>query len=78
MAGCTAPTPQQQRVIGALCQADALTQPLVVEIAPIVYPPGAPIATLDEALLHPTIVSACAAFTAAPVGVVVAPTPSPL
>lgn len=66
-------TPQAQRVVGAVCVADALAQPVAVAVAPSLAPTLAPAAGVDAALVHPAVVAACAAVGGHPVGVRVAP-----
>jgi hypothetical protein len=80
--GCTGPpTAQGQQVIDVLCKTDAKAQPIVVPViimaAPVVAGPAAPAialaAAIDDALIHPAVVRACADYSSKPVAVVAAP-----
>lgn len=80
VAACTSSgqlTPQGQQVIGALCQVDAAAQPVLVAVAPTLLPQTTPIASADNALVHPLVVAACAKVGGMPVGVQTAPAPVP-
>ena len=78
--GCTstgAPTPQAQKVINVLCKGDATAQPIVVQVATIAAPatgaaaPAVAVgAALDQVLVHPAVVAACARYGTQPATVV--------
>jgi hypothetical protein len=72
VAGCSA---SQQQMTAALCQKDAALQPVAVSIAPIVAPSSGSVVAVDQAVVHPAIVAACAGISAVPVGATVT-TPS--
>jgi hypothetical protein len=77
--GCTngAPTAQGQQVIDVLCDRDAALQPLIVPVVVMASPiagPAAPAvagaATVDQVMIHPAVVMACAKYHSKPAAVV--------
>lgn len=76
--GLAACSPQQQatalRVTAVACQVDASVQPVLVAVVPTVIPAASPAASLDNAVIHPMIVAACASLPGShPVAVEAAP-----
>lgn len=81
LAGCTpAQVAQVQNANAVFCQKDGALQPILVPlnaaVATAVVPTAAPVVAgavaLDTAVVHPSIVAACAAVNATPVAVPVA------
>ena len=70
LAACSGVT--DQGVVYALCQADARFQPVAVALAPAAGAEVAAIAAVDQAIVHPAVVAACAGV-GQPVGVTAAP-----
>ena len=70
LAACSGVT--DQGVVYALCQADSRVQPVAVAVAPAAGPEVAAIAAVDQAIVHPAVVAACAGV-GQPVGVTAAP-----
>jgi len=64
-------TPAQQQMVAALCQTDAAAQPIAVAITPVVAPEAAGAVAVDQAVVHPAIVAACAGINATAVGATV-------
>jgi hypothetical protein len=68
-------TPQSQRVIDVLCRGDLLVQPIVVPVVVMASPLAGPAQpavaaamAVDQVILHPAVVKACAEYDAKPVG----------
>ena len=66
-----------QHLVVVACAGDALVQPILVSVVLLVAPatgPAAPAvaaaATLDQVLVHPAVVAACAAYASRPDAVV--------
>lgn len=53
-------SPVAQQVVSVLCRADAALQPIAVALAPAAGAEVAALATLDQAVVHPAAVAACA------------------
>jgi hypothetical protein len=87
LAGCTSTgqlTPQAQQIFDVTCSKDATLQPIVVPVAVAVASAAAPVAagpamaaaSLDQLLVHPAVVAACAKYAATPVAAVAAAPPA--
>jgi hypothetical protein len=87
LAGCTstgALTPQAQQIFDITCAKDAALQPIVVPVAVAVTSIAAPVAAgpavvagqIDQILVHPAVVAACAKYAATPVAAVPAALPA--
>jgi hypothetical protein len=72
LAGCTL-TPGEQKIVSVACKLDAVAQTVVVAVAPTVVPATSPAVSLDQALVHPAVVAACAQFGGTPVAVAAVP-----
>lgn len=80
LSGCTSDgqlTPQARQIIGAACKVDGVAQPIAVSVVPTLVPQATPIASIDNALVHPAVVKACDAIGGTPVAVTMAPAPVP-
>lgn len=76
---CTAGqlTPQAAQVVSLLCRVDAAAQPIAVALAPLAGAEIAALVSLEQTMVHPAAVQACAAFGGAKVvGRAVASDPS--
>lgn len=79
LSGCAAGftlTPTEKKIVTVLCNVDAVAQPVAIAIADAVAPEVAALATLDQQLVHPAVVAACAAINGVP-SVVVTGTVAP-
>lgn len=73
LAACASPTPQQLHVMQVSCQVAGALQPAVVSLAPLAGETGVTVAALDQALVHPFVVAACAQVGGTPAQVAVTP-----
>lgn len=87
LAGCTSSgtmTPQAQQIFDVTCAKDAALQPIVVPVAvavtstvaPIAAAPAVLAAQVDQILVHPAVVAACAQYGGKPVTAVPAAQPA--
>lgn len=76
-------TPGALQTVRVLCAGDAIAQPIAVTLAPTLLPQATPAAQLDQLLLHPVVVNACAAVGGKPATITttstvpIAPSPAP-
>lgn len=78
LAACTSTgqlDPAAQNAVTILCAADGLAQPIAVQLAPALAPQITPLASVDQALVHPAVVNACTQALAGSKPVAVASTP---
>lgn len=68
LAGCSGA--QVARGVQIACKVDAVTQPVLVTLAPGAGGDAVLAATLDQQLVHPLVVAACVGVGGAAVGVV--------
>lgn len=66
-------TPQGVQIVGALCKVDGVAQPVAVSIAPTLVPSLSAAANLDNLLVHPAVVKACAGVNGTPASVTTQP-----
>ena len=59
-----------QNALQVACQIDASVQPVVVTLGPALVPELGPAASVDQTLVHPAVVAACAAYGGKPAAVV--------
>ena len=60
-------SPQQTAALKVACQVDAAAQPIAVPLASALVPQVAGIASIDQQLVHPAVIAACAAVNGKPV-----------
>lgn len=60
-------SPGSRAALAVACQIDAAAQPVAVQIAPALAPQLAGVAAIDQQLVHPVVVAACAAMGGKPV-----------
>jgi len=77
ISACSDLTPQQQKVIMATCTWDKIQQPLLKQVVPVLLPQAAAGVSLDELIVHPSVVAACDAIGATPSAVAPASAPAP-
>lgn len=70
LAACNAdgtPTAQTAAALAIGCAVDGVVQPIAAQLASTLVPAAGPVVGLDNALVHPAVVAACAKLGGKPV-----------